>query len=70
MRESMLQYHQTITRSYSAIMDDPANDRALRVAGKAIAERLAGDRLIYLVGPGGHSNMATEECMCRAGMPV
>lgn len=70
MRKSMLQYHQAIVQAYSAIMGDPANDRALQAAGKAIAERLADDRLIYLAGPGGHSNMATEECMCRAGMPV
>ena len=70
MRESMLQYHQIIAQVHSDIMNDPANDSAFQAAGKAIAARLAGGRLIYLVGPGGHSNMATEECMCRAGMPV
>lgn len=70
MRKSMLQYHQIITQVYSEIVNDPQNDKAFQTAGQAIASRLAEDKLIYLVGPGGHSNMATEECMCRAGMPV
>lgn len=70
MRGSMQEYYRTITGIYSDIVTSPANDLAFQSAGKAIAQRLAQDHLIYLVGPGGHSNMATEECMCRAGMPV
>lgn len=70
MRTSMLQYHTLITGINEAIMGDADNDRNFRLAGQEIAKRLAEDKLIYLAGPGGHSNMATEECMCRAGMPV
>lgn len=70
MRKSMLQYYQTMTGIYDSIVNDPENEKAFEAAGKAIAQRMADDKLVYLVGPGGHSNMATEECMCRAGMPV
>lgn len=36
-------------------------------AGRAIAERVADDRLIYVIGPGGHSQMGAEEVFSRAG---
>ena len=30
-------------------------------AGKAVADRIAEDRLIYVIGPGGHSQIGAEE---------
>jgi len=40
---------------------------ALRRAGKAVADRIAEDRLIYVIGPGGHSQIGAEEVFSRAG---
>jgi uncharacterized phosphosugar-binding protein len=40
---------------------------AIAKAGHAIAERIAGDHLIYVIGPGGHSQIGAEEVFSRAG---
>jgi len=40
-----------------------AIDRAAGILARAVAE----DRLIHMIGPGGHSNMAVEEAFWRAG---
>jgi uncharacterized phosphosugar-binding protein len=32
-----------------------------------VADRIAGDRLIYVIGPGGHSQIGAEEVFSRAG---
>lgn len=45
---------------------DEEGDALLR-AGAAIADRIAEDRLIYVIGPGGHSQMGAEEVFSRAG---
>jgi len=70
MRKSMHEYYNVISDVYRRITEDPKNEAAFQAAGKAIAEKLKNDELVYLAGPGGHSNMTTEECLCRAGMPV
>ncbi len=36
-------------------------------AAKPVAEAVAHDELIHVIGPGGHSNMAVEEAFWRAG---
>lgn len=36
-------------------------------AAKRMAEQIAADRLIYVYGPGGHSNVASQEVFFRAG---
>ncbi len=40
---------------------------AIRAAGRAVADRIAEDRLIYVIGPGGHSQIGAEEVFSRAG---
>ncbi len=40
---------------------------AIRRAGEAVADRIAQDRLIYVIGPGGHSQIGAEEVFSRAG---
>jgi uncharacterized phosphosugar-binding protein len=40
---------------------------AIMRAGRAVADRIAEDRLIYVVGPGGHSQIGAEEVFSRAG---
>jgi uncharacterized phosphosugar-binding protein len=36
-------------------------------AGALLADRIAEDRLIYVIGPGGHSQIGAEELFSRAG---
>ena len=40
---------------------------AISRAGVAVADRVADDRLIYVIGPGGHSQIGAEEVFSRAG---
>jgi uncharacterized phosphosugar-binding protein len=45
---------------------DEEKDRILKAA-HAMAEQIERDRLIYIFGPGGHSNLAAMEIFFRAG---
>jgi uncharacterized phosphosugar-binding protein len=40
---------------------------AIARAGAAVADRIAEDRLVYVIGPGGHSQIGAEEVFSRAG---
>lgn len=40
---------------------------AMDRAASRLAEQIAGDRLIHIFGPGGHSNLASQEVFFRAG---
>jgi len=70
VKKSLKDYHKIISDTLDAIIGDSGNESALISAARLIANNVAKDRLVYLVGPGGHSNMTTEECLCRAGMIV
>lgn len=39
----------------------------VEAAAQAMADRIAEDRLVHVFGPGGHSNLATQEVFFRAG---
>ena len=39
----------------------------VEAAARLVAERIADDRLVHVYGPGGHSNLATQEVFFRAG---
>ncbi|WP_283193217.1 sugar isomerase domain-containing protein [Rhizobium sp. AN80A] len=39
----------------------------LERAAEKLAEQIAADRLVYIYGPGGHSNLASQEVFFRAG---
>jgi len=70
MRDSMKHYWNTVSSLVNEIATEKHNEIAFKEAAKLVADKLAKDELIYLAGPGGHSNMTTEECLCRAGLPV
>jgi len=55
--------HATALLNRIAAEEGPAIERAAQV----IADRVAEDRLIYAIGPGGHSQMGAEEVFSRAG---
>lgn len=46
-----------------AATEGPAIERAAQL----VAERIVADELIYVYGPGGHSNLAAQEVFFRAG---
>jgi uncharacterized phosphosugar-binding protein len=63
------QIHVTYLEKITAILAGLAeseHDSIVR-AGKAVADRIAEDRLIYVIGPGGHSQIGAEEVFSRAG---
>ena len=40
---------------------------AMEAAARRMAKQIASDRLIHIYGPGGHSNLASQELFFRAG---
>lgn len=65
MSENSIMYLNTITELLTTIQKEEKEsiDKAAGVLAKALSE----DRLIHVIGPGGHSNMAVEETFWRAG---
>jgi uncharacterized phosphosugar-binding protein len=61
--------HQAYLEQARAILDRLAAEEgdAIVSAGKAVAARIAEDRLVYVIGPGGHSQIGAEEVFSRAG---
>jgi uncharacterized phosphosugar-binding protein len=61
--------HQDYLEQVRATLDRLAREEAesIILAGKAVAERIAEDRLVYVIGPGGHSQIGAEEVFSRAG---
>ena len=50
------------------IVDNIASEyEAIEKGASILAEAIAKDELIHVIGPGGHSNMAVEEVLWRAG---
>jgi uncharacterized phosphosugar-binding protein len=43
------------------------NIEAIARAARPVADAIARDELVHVIGPGGHSNMAVEEVFWRAG---
>lgn len=61
----MNQYHEQVFGIINRIHNEE-KDRILKVA-QVIAEHIKKDKLVYVWGPGGHSNLATMEIFFRAG---
>jgi uncharacterized phosphosugar-binding protein len=51
----------------SAFAEIEAQRSAIEAAAEVLARAVADDQLIHVIGPGGHSNMAAEEVLWRAG---
>ena len=51
------------------IIDDIHNNEKERIleCARVIADQVKNDRLVYVFGPGGHSNLAAMEIFFRAG---
>jgi len=57
-------YRDTIVRIFDQILDGMDT---IKLAAAKVAEVIARDEIVHVVGPGGHSNMAVEELFWRAG---
>jgi uncharacterized phosphosugar-binding protein len=65
----MTRVHQTYLEKAKVVLDRLAAEEADSIAraGGAVADRVAEDRLVYVIGPGGHSQIGAEEVFSRAG---
>ena len=65
----MTAIHQTYLQHVTGLLERLAAEEgeAIMRAGVAVADRVAEDRLIYAIGPGGHSQIGAEEVFSRAG---
>lgn len=61
----MAAYRKRIEALFDAI--EERNAKTLPRAASVCAEQIAADRLIHIYGPGGHSNLASQELFFRAG---
>ena len=58
-------YFERVTAHMRRILDEERD--SLDAAATRLAEQIAADRLVYVYGPGGHSNLAAQEIFFRAG---
>lgn len=65
MMSIMNQYHKHVLEIINSIHDEE-KESIIKVA-EVIAEHIKKDKLVYVWGPGGHSNLATMEIFFRAG---
>jgi uncharacterized phosphosugar-binding protein len=67
--ELLTSYSKTYLKSISALLHriDEEETSAIDAAASLLADQIANDRLIWIYGPGGHSNLAAQEIFFRAG---
>lgn len=58
-------YLRHVTALMQRILDEEGD--AVARAAAVLAEQIAADRLVHVYGPGGHSNLASQEIFFRAG---
>lgn len=63
--ELMQTYYREIITYLEEIMD--SEESSMKEAAEAIASHVKKDKIFYVYGPGGHSNLATQEVFFRAG---
>jgi uncharacterized phosphosugar-binding protein len=61
-----------VTRYYDAVVSHlttlhDESTPSVRKAAELVADHVAADRLVFVYGPGGHSNLAAQELFSRAG---
>lgn len=62
---AMSQLFAHITDHLTRIHDE--EQQAIRQAARAVADHVKEDKLVYVYGPGGHSNLGSQEVFFRAG---
>ncbi|MGI9862958.1 SIS domain-containing protein [Moorella naiadis] len=61
----MTQYLNKIFEHLQKIHDEEGD--AIKKAARLVADHIKEDKLVYVYGPGGHSNLASQEIFFRAG---
>jgi uncharacterized phosphosugar-binding protein len=64
MRKEQQQYYNTVVGVFGRIANE---NPQMEDAARAIAQSISRGQLIHVIGTGGHSNMAAEEVLWRAG---
>lgn len=64
MRDILQNYAQEVSKAVGLIAGET---ESIDKAAELVAEAIARDELVHVIGPGGHSNMAVEEVLWRAG---
>ncbi len=58
-------YFDNVSAVMKSILTEEAD--ATDIAADRLADQIAADRLVHIYGPGGHSNLASQEVFFRAG---
>jgi uncharacterized phosphosugar-binding protein len=58
-------YLRLVTALMQQVLDEEGD--AVERAAEVLAQQIAADRLVHVYGPGGHSNLASQEIFFRAG---
>ncbi len=58
-------YHDAVVAHLSALHDESMS--SVVAAASLVADHVGADRIVYVYGPGGHSNLAAQELFNRAG---
>jgi uncharacterized phosphosugar-binding protein len=61
----MTNYLEQITTHLKRLHDDEMN--VIKQAARMVADQIKADKLIFAYGPGGHSNLGSQEIFFRAG---
>ena len=64
MKHEFEMYRNGVTEAFDRIA---SQTEEIEQAARVMAASIADDKLIHVIGPGGHSNMAVEEVLWRAG---
>ncbi|MFB4159557.1 sugar isomerase domain-containing protein [Geomicrobium sp. JSM 1781026] len=59
------QYYTKVNEILTLILE--TEETAIREAAQAVADQVTEDKVFYVYGPGGHSNLAAQEIFFRAG---
>src|SRR5690606_16618709 len=65
MSSLMIQYYEEINRYLKDISTD--QQEKIGKAAEVLANHIKEDKIFYVYGPGGHSNLAAQEVFFRAG---
>ena len=64
MNKEIDQYKKTIASIFEEISGE---DATIKKAAALVGDSIMKDKVIHVIGPGGHSNMAVEEMFSRSG---
>ncbi|MDK2800233.1 MAG: hypothetical protein PWQ70_1852 [Clostridiales bacterium] len=64
-KSAMTRYYEKVIEHITKIHDEEKEN--IKKAARIVADHIKQDKLVYIWGPGGHSNLAAQEIFFRAG---